>query len=70
MSLRHLAARTVILITSMMLVYGTLLAWWLLGETPLPRTLAGGVVIAGCALIENQRAGSAAPVAPLPSAGT
>ena len=71
-SLRHLPARSVILITSMMLVYGTLLAWWLLGETPLPRTLAGGAVIAGCAMIENLQAralASAATVAPLPSAG-
>ena len=55
MALRHLSARTVLLVTSLMLVYGTALGWMVLGEVPRLGTLAGGAIIATCALVEGRR---------------
>ncbi len=54
-ALRHLSARTVLLVTSLMLVYGTALGWLLLGEVPRASTLVGGAIIATCAVIEGRR---------------
>jgi drug/metabolite transporter (DMT)-like permease len=46
-SLQHLRAQTTSVIFGLEPVYGILLAWLLLGETPAPRTLLGGTLILG-----------------------
>ncbi len=46
-SLKHLRAQTTSVIFGLEPVYGTLLAWLLLGEVPALRTLLGGALILG-----------------------
>ncbi len=52
-SMRGLKAQTASLIASLEPVYGILLAWLILNETPNTRALLGGVIILGVALIAS-----------------
>lgn len=47
-------------IASLMVVYGALFAWLLLGETPAIRTAIGGILVLGAATAETLRRQSAA----------
>lgn len=58
-ALGAISAKTMLLVNSMMVVYGVLFAWLLLGEKPRPNTLLGGGVILLAATVENLRARSA-----------
>jgi drug/metabolite transporter (DMT)-like permease len=49
-SLRHFQARTVSVVYGLEPVYAIALAWYLLHETPAPRTLLGGALICGAAV--------------------
>ena len=53
--LRVVPARTATLIASLMVVYGALFAWLLLGETPAIRTALGGILVLGAATAETLR---------------
>lgn len=52
-SLRHLRAQTTSIVFGLEPVYGILLAWLMLGETPAGRTLLGGLLICGAALASS-----------------
>lgn len=65
-SLRRLSAHTASVVVALEPVYGIALAALLLGERPAPRTLAGGALIVGAALLATRRA-ARAPAAPFGS---
>jgi drug/metabolite transporter (DMT)-like permease len=62
-SLRSVTAHTASVIAALEPVYGIALAFVLLGEVPAARTLAGGALIVGAAVIATRRARAAAPPA-------
>jgi len=55
-SLRELKAKTAGLISCLMPVYGVVLAWLVLGETPAFATICGGLIIVAAAAYESLRA--------------
>lgn len=55
--MRHVGARTASILSSLEPVYGIVLALAFLGEVPALRTVAGGVLILGAAMIVTARAG-------------
>ncbi|RME96295.1 MAG: DMT family transporter [Verrucomicrobia bacterium] len=63
---RHLRAKTVSIVATLLPVYGALSAFLLLGERPGWRTLAGGVVVLAAVVAETLRSvrGPAQPTAP------
>ena len=54
-SLRHLSAKTVGVISTLLPIYGTITAALLLGEVPAPRTIVGGVIILAAVTVETWR---------------
>jgi len=61
-SLRTVTAHTASVVAALEPVYGIALAFVLLGEVPSARTLVGGALIVGAAVIATRRAGrDAAP---------
>jgi drug/metabolite transporter (DMT)-like permease len=56
-ALAAVAAHTAATVAALEPVYGIALAIWLLGETPSVRTLAGGALIVGAAIVASRRAG-------------
>jgi drug/metabolite transporter (DMT)-like permease len=59
-SLRHLRAQTTSVVFGLEPVYGILLAWLVIGETPAVRTVAGGILICGAVLWASVSHGKAA----------
>jgi drug/metabolite transporter (DMT)-like permease len=55
-SLRALSAHTASVVAALEPVYGIVLAFLLLGEIPPPRTIAGGALIVGAAMLGTVRA--------------
>jgi drug/metabolite transporter (DMT)-like permease len=53
--MRHVRAQTASIISSLEPVYGIVLAFWLLGERPSLRTLAGGAIILGAVTVISLR---------------
>jgi drug/metabolite transporter (DMT)-like permease len=56
--MRRVRAQTASIISSLEPVYGIVLAFFLLGETPAPRTVAGGIVILAAVLAVSLRESS------------
>ncbi len=56
-SLHRLPAKTVVLVSSLMLVYGAVLAWLVLGEIPTRDTVIGAALIMTAATVETLRGG-------------
>ncbi|MGL5148087.1 MAG: DMT family transporter, partial [Plesiomonas shigelloides] len=52
-ALRHLSAKTLGLVSCLQPLYGTVLALWLLNETPSLNTLIGGLLVVSTALFET-----------------
>ena len=65
-ALAGVAAHTAATVAALEPVYGIALAALLLGETPGPRTLAGGVLIVGAAIAASRRAGDPASIGSAP----
>lgn len=55
-SLKHLSAKTVAIVATLLPLYGAILAWLILGEIPTLRTVVGGLVVIGAVVIETVRA--------------
>lgn len=55
-SLKHLSAKTVAIVATLLPLYGAVLAWLILGEIPTLRTVIGGLVIIGAVVVETVRA--------------
>jgi drug/metabolite transporter (DMT)-like permease len=55
-SLKHLSAKTVSIVATLLPLYGAILAWLILGEIPTLRTVVGGLVVIGAVVIETVRA--------------
>ena len=58
-SLRHLSAKTVAIIATLLPLYSAILAAIVLGEIPSVRTVVGGVIVLAAVLYETVRAGRA-----------
>jgi len=56
-SLRHLSAKTVAIIATLLPLYSAILAAIVLGEIPSVRTVVGGVIVLAAVLYETVRAG-------------
>lgn len=55
-SLKHLSAKTVSILATMLPLYSTIMAIIFLDEVPSVRTIAGGLIVVGAVLIETARA--------------
>lgn len=55
-SLRHLSAKTVSIVATLLPLYAALLAALVLGEIPSLRTIIGGIVVIGTVMVETARA--------------
>lgn len=71
-SLKHLSAKTVAIVATLLPLYGAILAWLLLGEVPTIRTVIGGLVVIGAVVVETVRAAGARdqPAAESPESGS